>query len=79
MLFPVYNCSSVWIVQAEDEEEGSEMERLEKSSIAFFAGLSLISSPDKEGKKDCQNLSFYWAEIRNSRRKRTGAMREKAR
>jgi len=35
MLFPVYNCSSVWIVQAEDEEEGSEMERLEKSSIAF--------------------------------------------
>ena len=79
MLFPVYNCSSVWIVPVEDEEEGSEMERLEKSSIAFFAGLSLISSPDKEGKKDCQNLSFYWAEIRNSWRKRTGAMREKAR
>ena len=82
MLFPVYNCSSVWIVPAEDEEGGpekAEMERLEKSSIAFFAGLSLISSPDKEGKKDCQNLSFYWAERRNSRRKRTGAMREKAR
>jgi len=51
MLFPVYNCSSVWIVPAEDEEGGPEMERLEKSSIAFFAGLSLISSPDREGKK----------------------------
>ena len=51
MLFPVYNCSSVWIVPVEDEEEGSEMERLEISSIAFFAGLSLISSPDREGKK----------------------------
>jgi len=38
----------------EDDEEGSEMERREKSSIAFLAGLSLISSPDNraERKKD---------------------------
>ena len=28
------------------EVEGSEMERLERSNIAFFTGLSLISSPD---------------------------------
>lgn len=37
-------------------EEGSEMERLEKSGIALFAGLSLISSPDnRAGKKGLQN------------------------
>jgi len=28
------------------EVEGSEMERLERSNIAFFTGLSLIFSPD---------------------------------
>jgi hypothetical protein len=33
------------------EEEGWEIERLEKSSIAFFMGLSLISSPNKAEEK----------------------------
>jgi hypothetical protein len=32
----------------EQEEDGSEMERLEKSNVAFFTGLSLISSLDGE-------------------------------
>jgi hypothetical protein len=32
-------------------EEGWEMERLEKSSMAFFMGLSLISSPNKAQEK----------------------------
>jgi hypothetical protein len=39
------------------------MERLEKSSIAFFTGLSLISSPDREN-IFFENLSIYQVEIK---------------
>ena len=40
---------------AEEDDEGSEMDRREKSSIAFFDGLSLISSPDNRAEKKNQS------------------------
>jgi len=54
------------------------MERLEKSSMAFFAGLSLISSPDNTaaGKKKRQNPPpIEWkfkGEGKGAHRKRPG-------
>jgi hypothetical protein len=45
---------------AEEEEGGSEMERLEKSSMAFFAGLSLISSPGNTAGKKSHPASNEW-------------------
>jgi hypothetical protein len=53
----------------EDDEEGSEMERREKSSIAFFAGLSLISSPDNRAEKTISKHSLYFIEWKISRGK----------
>jgi hypothetical protein len=43
-----------------EDEEGSEMERREKSIAAFFAGLSLISSPDNRAGKKTENSHLYW-------------------
>jgi hypothetical protein len=45
-----------------DQEEGSEMERREKSSIAFFDGLSLISSPNNRAEKRISKHSLYFIE-----------------
>jgi hypothetical protein len=42
-----------------EDEEGSEMERREKSIAAFFAGLSLISSPDNRAGKKTENSHLY--------------------
>lgn len=63
--------NSVWIVPlaaAVEEEEGSEMESLEKSSIAFFAGLSLISSPGRKRKKKSRRKGMIGATRKEERR-----------
>jgi hypothetical protein len=44
----MWQISIPWAV----EEDGCEMERLEKSSMAFFMGLSLISNPNKAQEKN---------------------------
>jgi hypothetical protein len=61
-----------WALAEEDDEGGSEMERREKSSIAFFDGLSLISSPYNRadrGKNRISKDSMYFIEWKISRRK----------
>jgi hypothetical protein len=43
----------------EEDEDGFEMERADKSSIAFFTGLSLISSPGKHMKRGLKIPHFF--------------------
>jgi hypothetical protein len=43
----------------EEAEDGFEMERVDKSSIAFFTGLSLISSPGKHVKRGLKIPPFF--------------------
>jgi len=64
---------------AEEEEGGSEMEKLEKSSMAFFAGLSLISSPDNTAGKKMSKLSLYRMEIQGDEREGEGELTESVR
>jgi hypothetical protein len=64
----------------EEGEDGSEMERLDKSSIAFFTGLSLISSPDKNTRIKKRGLKIpnfcFEVEIEGGRLEGDGAKRK---